>query len=36
MKNGVDYRCVCLNYHTEWKSSDLEKEVAEAMQIIEI
>jgi len=36
LKNGVDYRCVCLNYHTEWKSSNLAKEVADAMQIIEI
>lgn len=35
-KNGVDYRCVCLNYHTEWKSGDLAKEVGEAMQVIEV
>lgn len=35
-KNGVDYRCVCLNYHSEWKSGDLEKEVGEAMQVIEV
>ncbi|MDW2800622.1 metallophosphoesterase [Clostridium boliviensis] len=36
IKNGVDYRCVCLNYHTEWQSNDLAEEVASAIQIIEI
>ena len=36
LKNGVDYRCVCLNYHTEWLSGDLDQEVGEAMQVIEI
>ena len=36
VRNGVDYRCVCLNYHTEWRTSDITSEVAAAMQTIEI
>ena len=35
-KNGVDYRCVCLNYHTEWQSGVLAEEVGDAMQVIEV
>lgn len=36
IKNGVDYRCVCLNYHTEWQSGELATEVGDAMQVIEV
>lgn len=36
VKNGVDYRCTCLNYYSEWQSEDLIGEVKDAMEIIEI
>lgn len=36
LKNGVDYRCACLGYHTEWPTENLVQEMEESMQWIEI
>lgn len=33
-EQGVDCRCACLGYHTEWKTQDAAAEIAEAMQEI--
>lgn len=33
-KNQVNYVCACLNYHTEWKTDDPQKEVSQALQEI--
>ena len=35
VKNGVDYRCACLGYHTEWTTKDTVKEVTESLQYLE-
>lgn len=36
LKGGVDYRCACLGYHTEWKSTDPALEMEESMQCLEV
>jgi putative phosphoesterase len=34
--NGVSYICSCLNYSSEWKSNDCEREIDEALTIINL
>lgn len=36
LRNGVDYRCACLGYHTEWPGTDLVSEMEESMQCMEV
>jgi putative phosphoesterase len=33
--NGIDYICACLNYHTQWMSDNPEKEIENALTVIE-
>ncbi|SHH96878.1 putative phosphoesterase [Sporobacter termitidis DSM 10068] len=35
-KNGVAYICSCLNYHTEWRGGDFERELDEALTVISL
>ncbi|MDC7126578.1 MAG: metallophosphoesterase [Spirochaetales bacterium] len=35
IKNKIDYRCVCLGYHKEWKNKDVYSEVQDALSIID-
>lgn len=34
--NGVSYICSCLNYHSEWQSKDFEKEISDALTILDL
>ena len=34
--SGVDYICACLNYHTQWAGDDLEKELDNALTVLEL
>lgn len=36
LRGGVDYRCACLGYHTEWNSTDPALELEECMQCLEV
>jgi putative phosphoesterase len=33
--SGVDYICACLNYHTQWRSKSIEKEIESALTVVE-
>ncbi len=36
LKSGVSYICSCLDYHTEWQSIDCEREIDEALTLIDL